>query len=473
MNIAFWAWQSHTPRQEDIRLVVETVRAKTLFLRAGQMDYSDERVFRTQNVTGIIPQGIDLHFVYNATPILLKRFSDIDSRNLAGAIVSAYMSDRERASRDGVRIAGLQLDFDVPTRLLPEYDNLLREVRGLVPADTILSITGLPAWLNSGSLSTVLSTVDFWIPQCYGAEIPSTLEREIPISSVDSVRSAVEGARRLRKPFYAGLASYTYAIQYSSKRTLIGLSGDIDPCSVVNNDDLELIERSPFSDPFIGSEWRYVFKARSDSTVGTVVMRAGEYLLLDVPTARSLSACFQAVRERAGPALLGICIFRLPSFDDPTSLTAAEIATSIGEAKTSSVTGVSITTSPAGKDDRSLILTIEGTGYIRSSISPDALVVTLKIIPGSIKSIEAGEGSFPELLCESSEPSLMAPCSSRRAGLLRITCRSWSPGQCFSTIIHLNRKLPALMNVEISVLADDGRRLVENQILTPFDGRSR
>src|SRR3989442_632191 len=64
--IAFWAWRNEAPAQFDVRNVMHKTQARTLFLRAGQIDYEPGNLSRIRSVTGSLPQGIELHLVYNA-----------------------------------------------------------------------------------------------------------------------------------------------------------------------------------------------------------------------------------------------------------------------------------------------------------------------------------------------------------------------------------------------------------------------
>src|SRR5207237_4925416 len=140
---------------------------------------------RVRAVTGRMPRGVELHLVYNATPALLAGFEGTDEKELAAAVAGAFRQDAARAAgegdgneddsqgRDGggegdghgvtgghvgqgggngrvggghggtggARVIGLQLDLDVPTRLLARYGRVLRETRALLPEGTLLSVT--------------------------------------------------------------------------------------------------------------------------------------------------------------------------------------------------------------------------------------------------------------------------------------------------------------------------------------------
>ncbi len=92
----------------------------------------------------------------------------------------------------------------------------------------------------------MLGEVDFWAPQFYGAEIPATAERIIPIASPLEVARGVERARELGAPFYAGLAAYGQALVYDAGGRLVELRGDLDPARVASDANLELVGRRAF-----------------------------------------------------------------------------------------------------------------------------------------------------------------------------------------------------------------------------------
>jgi Protein of unknown function (DUF3142) len=182
--VAFWSWRAETPAQDEVERASKETRARVLFMRAGQFDFDAGRVTRVRAVKGRAPTNIELHLVYNATPALLDAFERVDEGALASAAVETFHADSERMTKEGARVVGLQLDLDVPTRLLSRYGRVLQTARASLPANTRLSITGLPTWMNaSATLRETLRAVDFWVPQLYGAEIPATPERLVPIAS--------------------------------------------------------------------------------------------------------------------------------------------------------------------------------------------------------------------------------------------------------------------------------------------------
>src|SRR5262245_42957127 len=244
--VAFWAWRTEAPESKEIEQAQRLTGAKLLFLRAGQFDYERGKLRRIRAVEGQMPGAVEIHLVYNATRDFLTGFENIEPKALAQAAAETFTTDLDRAARDGAQVTGLELAFDVPTRLLDRYRIALGLLRESLPQGVKLSITGLPDWMNSPRIGDLLSEVDFWIPQFYGAVIPDRVDKLIPISSPAWVRQAVVKARELDRPFYAGLAAYGYAILYSPEGVLIEVRGDLDPALIANHPQFELTESRSF-----------------------------------------------------------------------------------------------------------------------------------------------------------------------------------------------------------------------------------
>ena len=97
--VVFWAWRNQSPAEADVRAAIEQAKARTIFLRAGQIDYQEGKLRRIRPLSGALPRGIELQLVYNATPSLLGHLESVEEKTLAAAIAQAYQVDSERAGR--------------------------------------------------------------------------------------------------------------------------------------------------------------------------------------------------------------------------------------------------------------------------------------------------------------------------------------------------------------------------------------
>jgi hypothetical protein len=113
--VAFWAWHSDAPDQSDIDRAINQAGARTLFLRAGQIDFEGGKLHRIREVKGAFPRAIDLHLVYNGTRSLLAAFERLEKNELSEAILQAFATDCVRAESEQVRVAGLHLPLATST----------------------------------------------------------------------------------------------------------------------------------------------------------------------------------------------------------------------------------------------------------------------------------------------------------------------------------------------------------------------
>ncbi|HEY7784740.1 MAG TPA: DUF3142 domain-containing protein [Pyrinomonadaceae bacterium] len=462
--IAFWYWRNESAKQTDIDSALKHTGARTLFLRAGQIDYKDGKLKRIRRVTGVLPRGTDVHLVYNGTPALLDKLESVKEAELASAISAAYLDDLKRATKDQSHIAGVQLDLDMPTRLLKRYRDVLHSLRQQLPPSTTISITGLPTWMNSPDLAAVLLETDFWIPQCYGAEIPDEFDELIPISSVEGVTDAVTRARALGEPFYAGLSAYSYVLLYGGDGRLLTVRGDMNPATIANDPHLKFIERKPFeparnSGAKVTSEWRYVYQARAAGVVDDMILRAGDLIVVDAPSTESLRATARAVRESAGEHLLGICIFRLPSLEDPATLASSSIEAALKDVDGSSDIGIKATL--ASED--TLLVSLENAGPATPLLN-ESITIDLTVPPGQFRIAGLRGFSWVDLLCNSGDGTLQH-CSERLANTIRLRASALPVAEVAEISLSAKAESPKQLPVDLTVHLDDGRTIRKQQLL--------
>lgn len=463
--VAFWAWRTQSPSETDVRDVIDKTHARTIFLRAGQIDLQDGKVQRIRPVRGLLPQGIDLHLVYNSTRSVLAHIESIDETALANAIAQAFREDSKRASQAHAHITGLQVDIDVPTRLLARYRRTLSALRRCLPKGTELSITGLPTWMDSSSLGDLLEMVDFWVPQFYGAEIPERSDQPIPISSARAIKRDVIRVRKLDKPFYAGLAAYNCALLYSPSGSLISLRGDMDLTIIASDPNFELIDQRSFDSPSensdqsssIHSNWRYAYRAKADGVTDGLAMHSGDILVIDMPTAESLRTAARILRELAGEKLRGICVFRLPSRDDPATLTVEQVATALADEDSAPVINIRITRELRGLNSAQSneykynfeLKNLGTAGAIVGSFHAD-----IGVMSGSIEAVMSQSDISVETLCGSG--TVPQPCSQRRAEVIRLKANTMAPSRALRALLVLNNP-PTTIPVTVAMHTDTGQ----------------
>lgn len=460
VTVAFWAWRTQAPADAEVQKAFTATNSKTLFLRAGQFDVVNGSAQRIRPVAGTLPRWVELHLVYNGTRRFLREWETLTPGDIAKTLAETYRADLVRAQNDHANVVGIQLDLDSPERLLGFYGQVLERLRELLPSGTKLSITGLPTWMSSSEISRVLTHVDFWIPQCYGAAVPTNVNQRVPISNASEVAKNVARARELNKPFYAGLSAYSYAILYGKDGELLELRGDIDPALAAQNVGLELVQSQTFKGDAESSETRYVYRTKTNLVLDGLIIEPGEMLVFDLPSASSLRAAARAVRENAGDQLLGICVFRLPTTDDAATLSTGEIAAALSD--TPDKTSTAITLERSGQI---LKLLAENIGTTGAALADDALTVDLSVPPGSVKGVTNVAGfSGYETLCRIDQTKPPMPCSEMRANVIRIKANAWRPGATAAIELKTNSVLPAALPVVITTRVNNARVVQQ-----PFD----
>lgn len=108
----------------------------------------------------------------------------------------------------GLTVSGIEIDHDAGNARLPAYAEFLQQLRSALPSTLRLSITALPAWLDSPQLSALLHTVDSSVLQVHAVSDP----RRGLFDPEQALKWAKAWARMTDKPFYLALPAYGVAL---------------------------------------------------------------------------------------------------------------------------------------------------------------------------------------------------------------------------------------------------------------------
>ena len=136
----FWIWG-------DISTNYDMRKAQELYILQGQVSLN-----RSSNQSVLIRQGI--------APRTLKKqgiWVVIRSHHLAWSEHDYAQVTKVLAQwkQRGNHVIGLQIDFDSPTNSMYNYARFLETLRGKLPLDYKLSITGLMDWVNITEVRTL------------------------------------------------------------------------------------------------------------------------------------------------------------------------------------------------------------------------------------------------------------------------------------------------------------------------------
>ena len=102
----------------------------------------------------------------------------------------------------------MEIDHDAGNARLPAYAQFLTHLRSALPTTLPLSITALPAWLDSSQLPALLATVDSSVLQVHAVSDP----RRGLFDPDQALKWAKAWARLTDKPFYLALPAYGVAL---------------------------------------------------------------------------------------------------------------------------------------------------------------------------------------------------------------------------------------------------------------------
>lgn len=183
-HASFWVWGGVKPQPV-------LSRARTLYILQGQVA---EKEIEAGRKAVVIPQGTAVGRIADREVWLVYRATTLE---WTPETVRAVLARLERWKLSGCRAAGVQIDFDVKTRRLPEYVRFLQELRSRVPTEYRLSITGLLDWANNGdpeAINGLKHVVDEVVVQTYQGR-----------STVKNYQAYLPALKRLALPFKIGL----------------------------------------------------------------------------------------------------------------------------------------------------------------------------------------------------------------------------------------------------------------------------
>ncbi|WP_149087118.1 DUF3142 domain-containing protein [Pseudomonas prosekii] len=108
----------------------------------------------------------------------------------------------------GLTVSGVEIDHDAGNARLPDYRTFLTQLRAELPSALPLSITALPAWLDSAQLAELLASVDSSVLQVHAVSDP----RRGLFDARQAKQWAQAWSRVTTKPFYLALPAYGVAL---------------------------------------------------------------------------------------------------------------------------------------------------------------------------------------------------------------------------------------------------------------------
>ncbi len=341
LDLGIWYW--HTPYRltdNDAKQLRELgigrvyVRAATFGLKNAKVIAQLPQDFQSGT------EGLPLVLVFNGTAALAGRLDQLPLRDAAHAMAEVIAETRARAETASAQVVGVQLDVDVPTRLVPTYARLLVALRKELPKGTELSATALTTWLGSDRIDALVESVDFLVPQFYEGRTPKSVNDPKPISDPAELARGLERIGRLGGAFRIGLPTYGHALLFDPngklQRTYRGLSVDEamrHPALVPEAFFGMNGKGGPAARPgdYIGEDL-VRFRAREPGRGGRGLGYAITYIL---PTPEMLVQPMRTLRESHPANLKGAILYRFPEPGESMTLPLSSLARALrGEPST-------------------------------------------------------------------------------------------------------------------------------------------
>lgn len=141
----------------------------------------------------------------------------------ATRVVSDFQRVLSGAQQGGVTPVGVQLDFDSPTRRLPEYTALLKVIRSGLPDGFALSITALPTWLDSPDFAPLVAQLDYYVLQVHSFERPENIETPLVLCDTTKIPDYLKKASAAGVPYYVAFPTHGYEVAYTPDGAFAGL----------------------------------------------------------------------------------------------------------------------------------------------------------------------------------------------------------------------------------------------------------
>lgn len=300
-------WQWHAP----FAPIPEGLPVDDAYVRAATLSYDGERLLP------ILPQrfekgeGRPVTLVFNFDAGAVRHFEELRVESVRSILLDTYRAASEAARKQGLKVHGLQLDLDCPTRLLPRYAQLCREVKTGIGKDR-LSVTGLVSWIDDAKLADLAQAVDLFVPQFYEGRLPRRFDDDVPVSDHSTYARYLPKLIELGRPYQVGVAAYGQALLFNAKKDLVGPYRGLSVAQAFRHPSLRFQGLKA-----VAGERHLRFVAVRADAKGRGL---GYGILYRIPTAESLAAALDAVRQNPPPNCSGVAIFRLPEAEEAATL---------------------------------------------------------------------------------------------------------------------------------------------------------
>jgi len=290
-DVRYWVWQREDPLSEQELTELASQKVNTIYWQIGELENIGETWRWKARFSFPSSDAARIHFV----PVV--RLVSREHQPFSDASVAALLSSLSSVSD---KHDELQLDYDAPDRLLPDYAAALKRIRTLVPR---LTIAALPHWSRVDYLKVMEPNVDELLPMLYDFEAEPILKDQspLPLISPDKISRLIENWRFCRKPWRVGLPVFARLSLYDVNQKLRGQIRNWSWDELCFNRSFQMSNAGKFGASILRA-------TRATSIANTPIHPGEEVIVREVDRGALRDAISAALRAGAQ----GIVFFRLP-----------------------------------------------------------------------------------------------------------------------------------------------------------------
>lgn len=175
------------------------------------------------------PQWDSLHQSARAVALVIRigsprgRFTENSTET--NKVVAVCRRTVENATKHGVAVAELQIDYDAATSRLKDYTQLLRVLRRELGSTRIV-ITALPTWLDSPVFRELVGIADGYVLQVHSLTKPTSFDQTGSLCASGQSIRWIHAAETIGRPFRVALPTYGYRAAFASSGSFVGLQAE-------------------------------------------------------------------------------------------------------------------------------------------------------------------------------------------------------------------------------------------------------
>lgn len=224
MRQTLYIWQRHWTEDVAAAVAQAAPTADAFLVLAGEVERTDHaaRYVRVRvNWPSLAETERPVWLVHRVVAGLLS--GEVQAQE---DIITFVESTLVEAEDNGVRVAGIQMDYDCPTETLPGYGRFLKALQQRLP-DHPLSITALPTWLRHRELQELLPGLDHLVLQVHSLDRPVDIHSPLVLCDTEKIPHWLALTAALETPFYVALPTYSYRVYFDATGAFLSLGAEM------------------------------------------------------------------------------------------------------------------------------------------------------------------------------------------------------------------------------------------------------